>query len=224
MPLMTDLIELKTILEIPFENTQEDSKLLFLMEYATSWIEEILNRPGLFYRQRTEYYNGTGTQKLLLKSRPVFPENMQVYVNQQGYYGANSGAFQSNTQLTYGSNYVLWIDQDDGSSRNGILLRINGYWPRPFARQQGWLTSFISQDTGSVKVVYYGGYTVDSLPSQLRLACNILVSKMRYLMPVGMELSSEGYEERSISIVNKEKDYLLSTVKDLILTYRNWKW
>lgn len=226
MPQLSDLVEIKTILEIDPRNTQEDSKLLFFLEYASSWIEEYLDRKGrLFLKTRTEYYNGTGTPNLVLRARPVYTDGLQVYVDTQGgYYGEGDNSFPASSLLTYGSDYVLRIDEDDGTSRCGILQKVRSYWPKPFARAPGVLSPFMTTDTGSVKVVYQAGYTVDNLPATLRLACNTLAAKIRYLMPVGMDLSSESYEDRSISIGNKEKDYLMSTVKDMIFGYRNWSW
>lgn len=226
MPQLSDLVELKSILEIDPRNTQEDSKLLFFLEYASAWIEEYLDRKGrLFLKTRTEYYNGTGTPNLVLRARPVYTDGLQVYVDTQGgYYGEGDNSFPASSLLTYGSDYVLRIDEDDGTSRCGILQKVRSYWPKPFARAPGVLSPFMTTDTGSVKVVYQAGYTVDNLPATLRLACNTLAAKIRYLMPVGMDLTSESYEDRSISIGNKEKDYLMSTVKDMIFGYRNWSW
>lgn len=220
---LSDLVELKSILEIALNNTSEDSKLLFFLEYASDWIAEFLNRPGLFYKNRTEYYNGTNTPFILLRSRPVNPSGIEVYLQSQGgFYGQASSSFPASSLLTYGGSYFLQIDQDDGMSRCGILQRINDVWPRPYGRGYGYLTPHAVQDTGSIKVVYNGGYTIDGLPSTLRLACNTLAAKMRGFMPMAMELSSENYEERAISIVNHEKDYLMKTVKDMIFSYRNW--
>lgn len=224
MPLLSSLSELKKILSIDPANDAEDAALLFYLEYASAWIAELLNRPGLFLKLRTEVYSGTNTQRLLLRSRPVYTTpTIQVYYDSQAYYGAASGAWQGNNeQLNWGSDFTLQVDQEDGSSRSGILIRINNVWPKFWARQAGWLTPFVIPDIGSIKVIYLGGYTVDQLPATLRFACNQLAAKIRYLMPLGVMLSAESYEERNISIIGDRKDYLLAGVKDLILSYRNW--
>lgn len=221
---LTDLRELKEVLEIDPLNTTEDTKLLFFIEQATSWIKELLNRHGLEYKSRTEYYRGTGTQKLLLKSRPVFTTpTIQVFVDEQGYFGAASGAFGSTTAWTYGVDFTIQPDQEDGTSRSGILYAINRYWPKPSARQRGLLTPFLSPDLGSIKIIYTAGWTTDNMPAIVRQACNLLVSKMRYIFPLGMELSSESYEDRSISILGERKDYLLGGIKPMLIPYfRNW--
>lgn len=243
MPAMSDLREIKKTLEIHPLNTAEDVKLLFFLEWAQDWIEEYLNRKGkLWYKQRTEYYNGTGTQKLLLRSRPVFATpTIQVYVDENGFFGSPTGSFDPQlSNLVYGQDFCLKIDQDDGiSSRSGILLRINsgssqgqtgsnvggfGIWPRRQVRQIGFLSPFIQDSFGSIKVVYWGGYTVDTAPGQLRGACNLLVTRMRYIWPVGMAIGTDSYEERAIGFVEEKKEYLMGFVKPMLSTMRNWRW
>ena len=225
------MIELKTVLEIPLAYTGEDAKLNFLIEQASSWIEELLNRPGFTYKQRTEYYAGPGTQKLLLRSRPVYPwttdstKKITVNVDDSGYYGAPSGSFNAtDTLLTYGDDYVCQIDSDDGLSKSGILVRIGDFWPRPIVRQRGYLSPYAAQSFGNVKIVYYGGHTVETLPAAFRMAANLLVARLRAVFPLGAETSSESYEERSISIVTGEKNKLLDLIKPIIWPYRNWRW
>lgn len=228
--LWTDLRELKAVLEIDPRNTNEDKKLGFFIEYATAWIEELLNRDFSF-KSRTQYYCGTGTQQLLLRNRPVNPtppapySAISVVVDENGNFGQTSGAFTGPTSLplVLGTDYVLVIDEDNGTSRSGILKRINDYWNKPFVRQTGLLSPFVGEDTGSIQVTYTAGFTVDTLPSSLRLACNLLVAKMRYVFPLGIELGSENYEDRSISALMEKKDYLISLVAPLIMTHRNWR-
>lgn len=223
--LYTDLRELKTALDINPNHTAEDKKLNFFLEQASEWIGEYLGRPGFDYQSRTEYYNGTGTQQLLLRSRPVYTTpTIQVYYDSSGFYGSTSGSFNSNNAFTYGVDFCLKIDQADGTSRSGILVRINNLWPKPSARQVGLLSPFISTGFGTIKVVYTAGYTVDTLPASFRLACNLLISKMRYVFPLGVELSAESYEDRSIAVsaLGQQKNYLMSLLKPFLNNYRNW--
>lgn len=224
--LLTDLMEVKALLSIDPSNTEDDKLINFLIEQASSWMEELANRKFL-YKSRTEYYNGTGTQKLLLRSRPVFTTpTIEVYVDNSGLWGATSGAFASSTQLTYGDDFGLWIDQEDGTSRSGILVRKNALWDRNSVRQTGLLAPFMYSTFGGIKVVYTAGYTISSLPADLRFAAMNLIARMRYLLPLGMELSSESYQERSISILSEGKHALLSEsgVRPILQSHRNWTW
>lgn len=230
----TDIREVKRILEIEPDNHNEDTRLWFFIEQATKLIEEFVDRPGLTYAARTEYYDGTGTQKLLLTSRPVFlSPAIRVFVDQGGFWGSVSGSFQpastnngvttQNTELIYGTDFALKT-KDGVSSRNGILVRLQAYWPKPFVRAPGLLAPFRGEGFGNIKVVYTAGYTVETLPAQFRLAANTLVAKLRYLFPLGMELGSESYEGRSIGMITQQRDYLLSLIKPMLFGFRNWHW
>lgn len=223
--LWTDLRELKPLLDIDPDNGTEDKKLGFMIRQASAWMEEVLDRPGFSYKERTEFYNGTGTSKLLLRSRPVRPATgISVWVDQTGFWGASSGSFNAQTQLTFGTDFSLWIDREDGSSRNGILIRNHAYWPKPMIREAGYLSPFRGEGLGCIKVQYSGGYLVDDMPAQLRLAATLLVAKLRAVLPYGSEMNSESYEERSISVALSEKNKLLGLIEPMIGPYRNRYW
>lgn len=223
--ILTDTRELRRIFDLAPDDSSEDLKLSLYAEWATGVIEEYLGRPGLTLAARTEYYQGTNTRKLNLKSRPVFASPaITVYEDLSGLFGQSSGGFPSDTQLTFGTDFGLQIDQPDGSSRSGILVKVSGVWRRPIVRQRGFLSAYVGDGAGTIKVSYTGGYTVDTLPANFRTAANLLVARMRYLFPLGMPITSESYEERHISLFQRDRDYLLSMVKPLLWTYRNHKW
>lgn len=220
--IFTDLNELKGVLEINPANHREDLKLNFFAEWVTGIIEEFLNRK-ISKKSRTEYYDGTNTVKLLLRCRPVFTTPaIEVFYDEGGYYGSVSGSFSTTTQLTYGDNFYLKIDQDDGSSRSGILYRRNNVWPKFIGRQKGYLSPFITEAPGTIKVTYTAGYTLDTLPANFRAATTLLVARLRHLLPLGIELSHESYEERVVGYINQHKNYLFGLIKPLLLPYRNW--
>lgn len=238
--LYTSLQQLKIAMEMNPDDHSDDLRLAFINTWVSSWIEELLNRPNLSYAIRTEYYPGTGTQKLCLQSRPVYPAGTQaafplvptpidpiVVTNQRGYYNEAPNAFNDppNTPLVYGQDFALMLDnQPDGSSRSGILVRIGNYWNRPWCRMQGRLSPFVGEAFGNIQVTYSGGFSYDTLPGTIQMAANLLAMKLRYLLPTGLEIGSESYEERSISVINSSKSYLLSTVRPMLYQYRNWKW
>lgn len=222
--LLTDLRELKIFLEIDPDNTEEDVKLAFMIEYASSLIEEIINRPNMSAQSRTEYYTGQGTQKLVLKSRPVYTTpTIQVFLDTNGFFGSTSGAFGSTRELTYGEDFALQIDQPDGTSRSAILYRIRDVWPMQAARQVGYLSTFALPTYGAIKVIYTAGYTVDNLPPVFRLAVNLLIANMRNIFPLGAGITSESYEGRSLAFANENRAYLLSLVRPILLPYKSWR-
>lgn len=222
--LFTDINEMKSVLEINIDDHSEDLNLNFFNEWASAWFEEWANRP-LLKRERTEYYNGTGTSKILLKSRPVYSTPTPTcIVDESGAFGVASGSF-TGTALTWGTDFTLWFDnQEDGTCRNGILLRLNTAWPIANVRSPGLLSPYLGPSYGSVKVTYTAGYTVDNLPAQLRMSMNLLIAKMRFIFPLGLDLTSDSYEERSLSWSIQNKTYLLSFVLPLWWGYRNWRW
>lgn len=232
--LYANLYEVATRLEIPVTDTREQANLGFWIRTATNWINEILNRDatGLGYQTRTRFYKGTGSQKLTLRDRPVFPSPtdgnsvLTVYVDEAGYWGSAPGSFDPTTSLlVYGQDYALDIDQADGSSRSAILYRINDYWPRPNVRTTGLLSPYIGPPAGNVKVVSTAGFTEDTLPDIVTEACVFLTSRIRYIYPLGVEFTSDAGDERSLSIVTSEKTKLLALVRPMLIPfYRNWKW
>jgi hypothetical protein len=223
----TDLLEVKKVLQIDLDDHALDYALNYYIETATDMIAEFLDRPGFYKKSRTEYYNGTGTQKLLLKSRPVYidPEPV-VYVDAGGIYGQGEDAF-SGDALEFGGDYGVWLDTDSGSgtmdlSRCGILIRKNDFWEKPSIRERGFLSPYVGGAFGNIKVTYTGGYTLQNMPSQVRMATIMIVARMKYLMPIGVPISSESYEERHISFSIPERNYLFGQVKHLIYSLRNW--
>ena len=230
--ILQSLQEIKALLEIPYGQTAEDKKLLMFADIASQWMEEILNR-SFMLKTRTEYYRSPGTPKLLLRYRPVYPSPSSPYsaisiaYDEFGYFGQGVNAFADTTliQYTYGVDYVLQMDGNNPlASRSGIVYRINELWNKPTYRQVGLVTPFVWDDPGSLKVTYTAGFTVDDLPGPLRMACLLMIARMRYLLPLAMEVAAETYEERSLSLIAENRSYIVTpSIKSMIASYRNWK-
>ena len=227
--LLTDILECKKILQIPLEDHSQDYALNYYIMTAVDMIGEFLNRPNFYKKSRTEYYNGTGTQKLLLNSRPVYisPEPV-VKTDLTGAWGEDSDAF-SGDALEFGTDYAVWLDEVNPAtgvmdrSRCGILVRKSAYWDKPIIRQQGFLSPFVGQAFGNIQIVYTAGYTLDNMPPRVRMATIELVGRMKYLFPVAVPISSESYEERHITFSIGEKNYLFGQCKHLLSSMRNYK-
>lgn len=218
--LWTDLKTLKQLLEIDPNDTSQDWLLCHFNNWTTDILETLLNR-DFTQKTRTWYYQGTGTQKLILIHRPVQPSSLEVTISDVGYFGF--GDFSGGTSLVLGVDYTIKPDRDDGWSNEAILYRINDTWPKPCYRQAGLLSPFVGPDLGSVQVVYTAGYTIDTLPQQLKMAAEMLVTKMSYYFPLGLEVTGESYIDRSISLSPEQRDYLMGAIKHFIWAYRNWK-
>lgn len=225
---LTDLLEVKKILQIPLTDTSQDYALNYYITTVTNMIGEFLDRPNLYLQERTEYYNGTGTQKLPLRSRPVLADpEPQVWEDEAGSWGEAENAF-SGTALEFGNDFGLWLDTTNPASgvmdksRCGILVKKRSYWFKPTVRQQGFLSPFIGPAFGNIKVVYTGGYALNDLPPMIRMAAIQAVGRWKYLMPISVPISSESYEERHITFSLGEKNYLFGQVKHLLFSMRNW--
>lgn len=96
------------------------------------------------------YEVGGQNNELLLRHLPVRSIDA-LYIDFDGRFGTKSGAFNSETLKTPGTDYWARFDgvDDNGSSicRDGILIS-HGLWP---------------DEPGSVKVVYTAGYSEDEL-------------------------------------------------------------
>lgn len=227
--LYTNIREASKILGVDPDSAACDLLLLnWYIEFATDIINTYLNR-DLELKYRTEYYNGSGIDKLLLRSRPVFPSigtanEIKVYQAERKHFDESpNDQFDNNNLLIYGRDYLLDLDTDNGSSKSGILVNLNGWWPRPRVRDSGWLTPYAGTAWGTVKVQYYAGYTEDTLPPAIRMSANILVASIRSSLPLGKAVGAESYEERSVSLIEERRDYLTAIVKPFLIPYRNWK-
>lgn len=105
----------------------------------------------------TEFYNGTGTKALCLRQTPVVSIT-SINLDYAGYFGQNpDGPFPSETLLTAGKDYTLYIDKD-GKSFSGIVYRINTVWSEiNRGYTQGKITQEVVPALGNIKVVYTAG-------------------------------------------------------------------
>lgn len=231
--LWTDLTEIKGLMQIDPDDHSEDFTLNLYIQWATDILQEVLDR-DISYKTRTLVYPGTGNQKLLARHRPIYPTQapdkastlpftaLEVKVLQGANWGEAPSGFTGVDPLTYGVDYALRVDLDDGGSREAILYRLNNYWPRPFMRQAGLLSSFVGPDMGSVQVTSTAGYTIDMLPSTLHMAADWLITKLAYLFPLGTQLSSESYIDRSIGLNENQRRWLIGSLRPMILFHKNW--
>lgn len=227
--LFTDLQRLKAVLDVDPEDPVEDKKFSIWISTCSSWIQEWLNRPDMSKRERTEYYSGTGSPRLALRNRPVYADPVpQAWVDDRGYFGAPSAAFtdgNGNSQtLVYGTDFALEVMEEGVPVRSGILWRIDSVWPRKSYRQQGYLFPYQGGGAGNVKVTYTAGYTVDTLPEQVRAACELLVGMFRFVFPLGLPLTGDTYGGAGISIELGKRNYLMSLIKPMLTPYMNWRW
>lgn len=152
----------------------------------------------------TDFYTGTGTQYLTLRTRPCLSVPApQVWLDPFGYFGEANGAFAPNTQLTYGADFLLNIDQRDGvTSRSAILIKPDSAWPQiPKAYIPGRLTPEQMPSFGNIKVTATYGF--NAIPYDLQHACNWCAAYIKRAGPQGGNLQSEGLGQYNYAIAQR---------------------
>ena len=114
----------------------------------------------------TEYYSGDGMAELWLRRFPVTAIT-SVHVDQNGYFGHGTDAFDAASEWTIGTDFVPNFDLTNLRNIGGLLsLRkhasavFNAAWPI---------------GRGNVKVVYTAGYA--TIPDDLVLAVHMLLAQ-----------------------------------------------
>jgi hypothetical protein len=226
-----DLKTLKSQFGIQPGDTSEDTLIGLFMNQASAAIETWCDRQ-FSQALYTQYLLGNGLSEIDLLNRPIyplgttnFPTPMAVYEDENGFWGSNSSSFDpTTTLLTYGTDYAMEIDQQDGSSRSGILYKINGFWTIPFTYRPGVISSFTGPGTGNIKVVYVGGYS--AVPPDIQLALFLQIAAVRNAKNYGHLLASEsrgdGAGSTSYSAQLRSKAGILTPeVTSLLAAYRN---
>lgn len=154
------LAGIKTRLKIT--TTDYDTELTLAAESAVAVIQNLTSIP-LPQQTFTEYYNGTRTNKLVLRRRPFIRSGLQVFVDDNGGYGGDTARFDASTQLVIGQDFDI-KDNDfhptnpaHPYSWDGILYRIGDLWPVRFRRKIDSLSWRPEGNDMSVKVVYTAG-------------------------------------------------------------------
>lgn len=163
MSTLTTLSQFKDFLDET--GSDDDAQLLSFLEGAESAVERYLHRK-LKSDTYTEYLDGHGEKVLYLENRPL-TEVTSVHVDNDGYYGYATDAFQAADEWTSGEEFAP--QRTDESEKNASALvaipalgKSNGFWPR---------------GDGNIKVVYKAGYT--AIPEDVVLAVHQLAKVLR---------------------------------------------
>lgn len=217
---MADLVTLasmKTALEFPTADTSRDAVLSLLITEVSALVEEYCGRT--FGQQTiTEFYSGDNTPVLVLNQRPVSAV-VSVWEDDEGYWGQGGDPFNADHLLVAGENYALQVDQPDGSSRCGLLHRVNGSWSRPAKVDAGNLSARAPYGTGNVKVRYTAGSA--AVPGAVQLAVRITVSRYLQSLKHGGLVQAESYEDYSYALAVAGAGGLPAEAKEVLARHRN---
>lgn len=180
---------------------------------------------GSYAKVVTEFYSGDGTNKLILRQRPVQAIG-SVYVDADGYFGEGADAFPASSLLTAGSDYCLQRDTTTAlaeKSKVGILLRIGGVWPDITRQARGLLSGERSGGMGNIKVTSTVGW--GTVPEPTQMAVHMLVGMMRTTQGLGGQIRSLSldYFSYTLATAAETKDDVLS-VKRLLGIGKEWVW
>jgi len=192
-----------------------------LAPQAAALIEEYLGRK-VMQATYTEFYSGNGQPFIVLRQRPV-QSITALYLDEQAYWADATGAFDpTTTALVEGTDFALDRDQPDGSSRSGLVYKINDYWPRPITSTYGRIAPDLGPRVGNIKITYVAGFLVE--PPDLRLALALTQAHLVQLARRG-GLVQSGTDVNGDYTVAVPKDYdgdiLPPHVKRILARYKN---
>ncbi len=197
------------------------AQLIQLMFSAEEQIKRYCGRDFVYRSAQTEYYDGTGTDKLLLARWPFLPANVAVSVDIGGYYGQASGSFAASTALTLGTDFIVPITPTwgDGQNHSGIIKRIGTTWPLRASRPHGNLSYRPEPLPGCIKVTYTAGYSL--IPHPVKEAVWNLTSMKAQTSTYGRLAQSESGEGYSVSYGDMDDGGSLPpTIRNLLASYR----
>jgi hypothetical protein len=218
--MLTTLEAVKTHLGMASEDTTLDPQLNQLLAAVDAAIKKQLKQ-NFEEDTYTEFYDGTGSERLYLRQTPVQSTGLTVYEDSNGNYGQTSGAFAASTLLTLGTDYVLAVDQPDGTSLQGVLVRLYGVWSGRTLYGPKELTGSPSDALGSIKVTYTAGY--ETIPYDLAMAANQIVAWAASATD-GQAMRSEnydyyGYTRAAMSELAKGDLGTLGTAANILASY-----
>lgn len=128
---------------------------------------------------------------------------IEVRMDQTGYGGHGSSAFASTTVQTFGTDYILDLDESGTKSNSGMLRRIAGSTSviMPEDSDYDYSSLWARQGpvwpagTRNIKVVYYAGYA--TIPEDLESVCLMWAAKMADYAESGDAYNSESLGQYS---------------------------
>lgn len=171
MAIILDLQEYRTRTGLA-SDTARDAALELILNDVNNAINLYLRNP-LEQVSRTEYIDAPATDRIVLRYWPVVTiTSVKVAYMSNG----DPSKFTSDTLWDQYTDWILEVDESDGSSRCGVLRATQGYWSVNYRRPPGRLTSRLDPDFRAVQIVYVAGYL--AIPSSLKTAAQIMTSRI----------------------------------------------
>lgn len=192
MAVILDLPEYRTLAGITVATN--DAALQMILNEVNGALTHAIRQP-LESTTYTEYYDAPYTDRLVLRQWPVTTvTTVKVAQNSSG----DPAKFTTDTLWTQYVDYVVEVDQSNGSSRSGLLRSTRGYWGMQQAHPMGRLASRMTADYRAVQVVYVAGY--DQIPQSLKSAALLMTSRLFHLRKFGLMPGSASLNGASYSL------------------------
>lgn len=185
---LVSLAEAKAFLQITAST--QDTIVGDLVNSCSEWVNNFVGH-DLLEADYEEYYDGDGTEELILKNFPVTELTLLNDDPQRAFAAPTAKNISADVMLDSGAGIVrLW-------NNGGAFFRARG----------------------NVKVTYSAGYDIDAMPYDIRLAVKKLVAflyRASYAQPK-MGIQTETTGDRTTTYFNEE---ILKDVAGLLKPYR----
>lgn len=214
MSLIT-LAEYKAFIEVT--GSTKDAYYQMIIDAADAFLKQQVQQNLQSQVITAEYHAGRNRNFIIANERPV-QSIQQLYYDPEGRYGQLSGSFDPVTSLqTLGTDYILKVDQTNGTSRSGIIYLLGGQGVARRERKFGNLNPQIMPTFGTFKLNYTAGFV--TIPNDLKWATKALARALQLAsknagMITKME-STKYYEYQLGELVNK-----VVGLENLIAKYR----
>ena len=184
------LLSLKEHLNIPEATLTQDNVLTRYINTSTAMIESFLDRK-VIKRQFTEYYDGRGQDRMLLRQWPV-AKPTELWDDPSSLF------------TDVNNKYALTEFEVDGEGDSAVGIILLG-------------GQRFSKGSRSIKVIYEGGYTLATVPAQLFEAVLLhaeFLLDMRTDRRIG--ISTKGKNQESTTFLSD----LPEVVKNMLRPYQ----
>ena len=164
---LTTLGEVKAQGNINPLDTSRDTQIKSLINGITDLVKQTLRR-DIESTQYTEYYSGDNSSVLLLNQYPIISVS-RVCLDDNAYFGQESGAFPASGDLVQGTDYAI-MSGTKGVGSSGMLRRINQVWYRYPTVAPGKVALQTSAPPGNILVTYTAGFS--PVPFGIKFAVN----------------------------------------------------
>lgn len=168
----------------------------------------------------TEYYDGSGTQYVYLRQRPVTSVT-SLYMDQNGYYGQAPNGFDPTLSLlTQGTDYYVenFVQDERNPSRIVMITNPWAFGILFIGEPIGAPRNIWPIGQGNIKVTYTAGYT--QCPDDLELACFQLIAMVKNSRPIGQFKGQVTMGSAAYTLLNDMSNPAVGGIRSTLAAYK----